>query len=304
VTSPASSSHAPQHHDASRPRLPAFSTTSGRAHFVLRRLHSLAGAVFGAYIVVHLAVNASGLSPLAYQMNVDRIHSLEPSLPFIEIAAIFAPLLLHMLYGIYVAWFGVKYNTTQYNYGGNLRYALQRWTSLILVLFILFHIATLHKWGFHLVYRITHLRALEDYSTMGLFNPRNVAFQTTVRGIRYFWNDQSPANPGNIAVMAFYLLGVWSAVFHFANGMWTGAIAWGLTVTANAQRRWGHICLMLGIALFIIGTAAWAAFTIAPAAQGNVDRWDYYTHTLPDESEPSLDPPSPQPPLVPPASRP
>jgi succinate dehydrogenase / fumarate reductase cytochrome b subunit len=254
---------------------------------MIRRLHSLAGVVFGGYIVVHLAVNASGFSPRVYQLNVDRIHSLEPTLPLIEIAAIFAPLLLHMLYGVYIAWFGVKYNTMKYNYGGNVRYTLQRWTSVILVVFILFHIATLHKWGFHLVYQITHLKALEGYAAMGLFNAHNQAFQTTVEGIRYCWNDQSPANPGNIAVMALYLLGVWAAVFHCINGMWTGAIAWGLTVTANAQRRWGHVCLALGIALFVVGTAAWAAFTIAPAAQGNLSRWDNSTLTLPTESAPA-----------------
>jgi len=267
--------------------LPAFSTTPGRIHFLLRRIHSLAGISFGGYIVVHLAVNASGWSPRAYQLNVDKIHSLEPALPFIEIATIFSPLLLHMLYGIYIAWFGVKYNTMKYNYGGNLRYTLQRWTAVILLLFVAFHIATLHKWGFHLVYQITHLQALESYATTGLFHAHNQAFQSTVGGIRNFWNAQSPTNPGNILVMAFYLLGVWSAVFHFANGLWTAAIAWGLTVTANAQRRWGHVCLMLGVAMFVIGTAAWAAFTIAPDAQGDTSRFNTLTHTLPVEASPT-----------------
>jgi succinate dehydrogenase / fumarate reductase, cytochrome b subunit len=302
VTSPVSASHPPLHHEPPQP--PAFSTTSGRVHFVIRRLHSLAGAIFGGYIVVHLAVNAAGLSPLAYQLNVDRIHSLEPALPFIEIVAIFSPLLLHMLYGIYIAWFGVKYNTLQYSYGGNIRYTLQRWTSVILTVFILFHIATLHKWGFHLVYQMTHMKALEGYATMGLFNARNVAFQTTVRGIRYFWNDQSPTNPGNVAVMALYLLGVWSAVFHFANGMWTGAIAWGLTVTANAQRRWGHLCLAFGIVMFIIGTLAWAAFTIAPDVRGDLNRWNIITHTLPDEPDSWLSPTATAPTALPAASHP
>jgi succinate dehydrogenase / fumarate reductase, cytochrome b subunit len=99
VNSVTPSNHPPLHHESPNP-LPAYSTTAGHVHFVIRRLHSLAGVAFGGYIVVHLAVNASGLSPRAFQLNVDRIHSLEPALPFIEIATIFSPLLLHMLYGI------------------------------------------------------------------------------------------------------------------------------------------------------------------------------------------------------------
>ena len=272
------------HHKAEKPTIPAFSTTPGRFHFLLRRVHSLAGVAFGGYIVVHLAVNASGFSPRAYQLNVDKIHSLEPNLAFIEIATIFSPLLLHMLYGIYIAWFGIQYNTLQYNYGGNIRYLLQRITSIILLLFVAFHIATLHKWGFHLVYQITHAPALSAYAARGLFNDQNQAFQSTVRGIRYYWNAESPTNPGNLLVMAFYLLGVWSAVFHFANGLWTAAIAWGLTVTANAQRRWGHVCLACGLAMFLVGTLAWAAFTLAPAAQGDTGRWNNITHTLPEKA--------------------
>ncbi len=117
-----------------------------------------------------------------------------------------------------------------------------------------------------------------------MFKAHNQAFQSTVGGIHLFFNYDQPWGPGNVLVMAFYLLGVWSATFHFANGLWTSAIAWGLTVTANAQRRWGHVCLGFGIALTIVGTIAWGAFTIAPAAQGDLGRWDSATHTLPDEN--------------------
>jgi succinate dehydrogenase / fumarate reductase cytochrome b subunit len=267
-----------------QPGPPSYAQTPGLRHFWLRRVHSLLGLAFGAYITVHLIVNATGLVPRDYQMNVDKIHSLEPMLPFIEIATIFIPLLVHALYGIYIAYAGVKFNTTKYNYGGNVRYTLQRWTAVLLLAFIAFHIATLHKWGFHLVYQITHLPALKGYEEMGLFNAHNQAFQSTVSGIRYFWNDENPWNAGNVAVMAFYLLGVWSAVFHWANGLWTSAIAWGLTVTAASQRRWGHVCLAFGIVMMVVGTMAWSAFTIAPAARGDLNRWDESTHTLPEDS--------------------
>ena len=47
----------------------------------------------------------------------------------------------------------------------------------------------------------------------------------------------------------FYLVCVLGLVFHFANGLWTAAITWGLTLSVEAQRRWGFICAALGLAL-------------------------------------------------------
>ena len=45
--------------------------------------------------------------------------------------------------------------------------------------------------------------------------------------------------------------------------------------------------ILLSLALFFVGTAAWAAFTIAPDARGNTGRWDGVTHTLPDTDSPT-----------------
>ncbi len=271
-------------HEAEKAGEKTYGTAPGKRHFVIRRLHSLMGLVFGGYITVHLVVNATGLWPRAYQENVDHIHSLEPMLPLIEILTIFLPLLIHALYGIYITKAGVKFNTTKYAYGGNIRYTLQRWAGVVLLLFIAFHIATLHRWGFAGIYGLTHWSALSGYAGGGLFNAHNQAFQSTVTGIQRYWNYEDIWTFGNICVMGFYLLGVWSATFHFANGLWTSAIAWGLTITEKAQRRWGHVCLGFGIVLTIVGTVAWASFTIVPAAQGDLGRWDAATQTLPDNS--------------------
>jgi len=57
-------------------------------------------------------------------------------------------------------------------------------------------------------------------------------------------------------VAIFYFLGVTLLVFHFANGLWTAAITWGLTVSEHAQKRWGVVCFGLGVALM---GAAWSA---------------------------------------------
>jgi succinate dehydrogenase / fumarate reductase cytochrome b subunit len=269
-----------------------YGTPPGRFHFMIRRLHSATGLVFGGYIVAHLLVNATGLSPAMYQGNVDHIHSLEPMLWLVELTVIFIPLLIHMLYGIYIVKAGVKFNSTKYPYGGNIRYTLQRWTAVILLLFIAFHVGTMHKWGLAGIRDITekvhplpvNANGLVDVGRFDALNKFSAwcdrwggqfqagegqAFTTTAMGIRrYFYDAASPGHIGalNWAVIGFYLLGIWSACFHLANGLWTSAIAWGLTVTRNSQRRWGHVCLFVGIVVTILGTIAWYAFTFAPDA--------------------------------------
>ena len=43
------------------------------------------------------------------------------------------------------------------------------------------------------------------------------------------------------------LLVIGTIVFHFANGLWSAAITWGLTVSHASQARWGYACAALGI---------------------------------------------------------
>ena len=58
----------------------------------------------------------------------------------------------------------------------------------------------------------------------------------------------------------FYLVSVLALVFHFANGLWTAAITWGLTVSEPAQRRWGWVCAAVGLGLAGLGAAAVLGF--------------------------------------------
>src|SRR3954453_12482864 len=77
----------------------------GRHHFLLRRLHSLTGIVFGGYLVVHLIINATlvqGVRPHdVYGEQVAKIHSL-PFLPAIEWTFIYLPILFHTVYGVFL----------------------------------------------------------------------------------------------------------------------------------------------------------------------------------------------------------
>ncbi|MCL2639644.1 MAG: hypothetical protein FWD53_02250, partial [Phycisphaerales bacterium] len=141
------------------------------------------------------------------------------------------------IYGLYITknWggAGTKYNSLKYPYASNIRYTLQRWAGIILVLFIAYHVITLHRWG------------------LAKFNPHNRAYQSTAAALQI-----------NLFITLFYLLGIWAAVFHFANGLWSSAIVWGLTTTTSAQKRWGKLCCLFGISLLLLATIAWTAFAI------------------------------------------
>ena len=59
-----------------------------------------------------------------------------------------------------------------------------------------------------------------------------------------------------VVVSAAYMIGVSGLVFHLANGLWTAAITWGVTLSAKAQQRWGFVCAGLGVGLMGL---AWSA---------------------------------------------
>jgi succinate dehydrogenase / fumarate reductase cytochrome b subunit len=59
---------------------------------------------------------------------------------------------------------------------------------------------------------------------------------------------------------AFYLLGIVSATFHLANGIWSFSIVWGLTVGPRAQRRMMWVSAAVFLILSFIGIRSIEAF--------------------------------------------
>lgn len=241
-----------------------------RHHFLLRRLHSLTGIIpVGAFLIAHLTTNSSivwgmldrGKSEYAhagaatFQHEVNFIHSL-PFLLLIEIGGLWLPIAFHSLLGLYYAMSG-RSNVGRYGYGGNVRYSLQRISGYVGVLFIFYHVATL-RWGWRLPF------------SSG-FNAEAAA-STTALALR---GGVEQIGAGGVLVGLFYLLGASLLVFHFANGLWTAAITWGLTVSAGAQRRWGYLCTAVGVAMMGMTWAATAGFVLldvetARAAEAHV----------------------------------
>lgn len=219
-------------------------------HFLLRRLHSLAGIFpIGFFLFPHLTTNSSIVWGLAgnseyghagvatFQHEVNFIHSM-PALLLVEIFGLWLPIAFHAILGVYFARTG-KPNLKQYKYQDNWRYSLQRISGYIGVLFIFMHVASL-RWGW------------EFGGIMPGFDPHHAASTTA-----YHFQEGRLG----LFVPLFYLVCVTALVFHFANGLWTAAITWGLTITEAAQQRWGYVCAAVGFGLAAAGVTAVVGFT-------------------------------------------
>ena len=207
----------------------------GRQHFLLRRLHSLTGIVFGGYLVVHLIVNATLIQGGVgendvYQLQVNKIHDL-PFLWAIEWAFIFLPIIYHTIYGIWITLTGQP-NVGAYGYAKNWFYLLQRISAIIIVAFMIFH--------------VLGMKGLFGHTLA--FDPEHAASSAAAH-MHSSW----------VVAWLVYPIGIIAACYHLANGFWTAAITWGLTVSNGAQRRWGFVCAGVFVLTLVCGFLALAA---------------------------------------------
>jgi succinate dehydrogenase cytochrome b subunit len=194
--------------------------------------------MFGGYLIVHLVVNATiaqGTDPegiASYQTQVDKIHSL-PFLEAVEWSAIFIPFLFHAFYGLYIAVTG-RPNVGNYPFTKNVYYLLQRISAVIVLAFVFFHVLSL-KFG--------------AFGTALQFDAHGNAMTSIHTHMTYAW----------WMAALVYPIGILAATYHTANGFWTAAITWGLTVSSASQKRFGLICTGLFVVLTVFGLVALAA---------------------------------------------
>ena len=208
-----------------------------RNYFLIRRLHSLCGIVpIGAFLIFHLSANASVLlGPEVFEKNVEPIGAMPlPLLVPLEMTFIFLPLAFHAILGV-VIWRTAQNNVSAYHYPSNVRYVLQRITGIIALVFILFHVWSLHWLGAWLC---------------GGWYDHTRAFDSTVQTIERWW-----------FVRPLYALGITCSVYHLANGVWTSLITWGITTGPNAQRKAGYVCAVFGVILGLVGLGALRGFS-------------------------------------------
>ncbi|KMK74605.1 succinate dehydrogenase cytochrome b558 subunit [Alkalihalobacillus pseudalcaliphilus] len=201
---------------------------AGNQEYFNRRLHSLLGIIpIGIFLVMHLSINYFATRG-AESFN-QAAHFME-NLPFryaMEIFIIFLPILYHGIYGIYIA-FTAKNNIQRYGTFRNWMFALQRFTGVFLLIFITWHV----------------------YETR---------FQAALGNAEVNYNMMADILSSPF-MLVFYIVGVISATFHLANGLWSFLVSWGITVTPRSQRIATYATIALFLALTYVGLSATFAF--------------------------------------------
>lgn len=192
-------------------------------HFLIRKIHSLLGIIpIGIFFTEHMVVNAMAMSGIeTWEKAAQAVHNM-PLKTVLEILFIFLPLAFHGIYGLYIA-FGAKNNATKYNYTHSWMFYLQRITAFILFAFIIWHVL--------------------DLKAFDIWGPEGPG---ALMG-------QYLANPINVILLA---IGATAGALHFANGLWTFLISWGITIGPKAQSKTWKVCILLfiGYCIFALGS--------------------------------------------------
>ncbi len=196
-------------------------------NFWLHRIHSLSGVVpIGGFIAFHFYENYAATRGAEHYNEVAHALQVMPFSLALELAVIIVPILFHGIYGLFVT---ATASPNAKSYRRNWLYNLQRVTGVILFAYILFHLWT------------TRFVNLADHESVNLF--------ATMQGVVH--------NPW---LLAFTILGILSATFHLANGLWSFCIVWGITVSPRSQRLMEYVSVVVFAVLSYIGVRAIFAF--------------------------------------------
>ena len=195
--------------------------------YTFRKWHSLMGVIpVGVFLTQHLIVNNFATRGAEAFIKAAGFMELLPFRYALEIFIIFLPILYHAIYGLYIA-FTAKNNAVSYGYFRNWMFVFQRISGIVTLIFISWHV-----WE-------TRIQAM-----LG-------------KEVNY---DMMADILNNPAMFAFYLVGVVSTIFHFANGLWTFCISWGITVSPRSQRISTYVTLAIFLGLSYVGVSALLAF--------------------------------------------
>jgi succinate dehydrogenase / fumarate reductase, cytochrome b subunit len=200
---------------------------AGNREFVNRRLHSLLGVIpIGLFVTQHLVVNhfVTG-GPESFNKAAGFMGNL-PFKIILETVLIYLPLLYHAIYGLYIAFTGTS-NVNRFGTFRNWMYMLQRITGVLTLIFIAWHV-----WQ-------TRVAA---------------AFGTEVN---YDMMHDILSSP---FMFGFYLIGILSAIFHFANGLWSFLVSWGITVSPRSQKITTYVTIGVFVILSLISIQTLIAF--------------------------------------------
>ena len=196
--------------------------------FFWRKLHSLSGILpLGIFLMVHMFINSlATLGQGDFNRGVSLLHSI-PYLWFLELVVIFIPILYHALYGIWIVYL-TRNNLENYRYFRNWLFYLQRVSAIITMLFVTWHVVVLRF-------------------SEGLIN-RKMDFEFVSTALN------------QPLILILYLFGLLASFGHFANGLWSFLVSWGVTVGEQAQITAAYACFAVFIILTAVGINALLAF--------------------------------------------
>ncbi|ADC87825.1 succinate dehydrogenase, cytochrome b556 subunit [Staphylococcus lugdunensis] len=196
--------------------------------FYLRRVHSLLGIIpIGAFLVVHLMVNHQATQGAEAFNKASMFMESLPFLIIVEFLFIYIPILYHGLYGIHIA-FTAKENIGHYSIFRNWMFALQRVTGVITFIFIFVHL-----WQTRLQKAFFGKEVNYDMMHQTLQHP--------------LW-------------AIIYMICIVAVVFHFANGIWSFLVTWGILQSKKSQQVFTWVSLIVFLILSYIGVSAIVAF--------------------------------------------
>jgi succinate dehydrogenase / fumarate reductase, cytochrome b subunit len=200
---------------------------AGNREFFNRRLHSLLGVIpVGLFLMQHMVVNQFVTrGPEAFNEAAKFMEHL-PFRYLLETFVIFLPLLFHAIYGLYIA-FTAKNNASRFGFFRNWMFLLQRVTGVITLIFI-----TWHVW---------ETRVAAAFGAEVNFDMMNNILSNPFM----FW---------------FYVIGVVSTTFHFANGLWSFLVSWGITVTPRSQVISTYVTIVIFVATSFVFVRTLFAF--------------------------------------------
>ncbi|HEY1067035.1 MAG TPA: hypothetical protein VGE52_13020, partial [Pirellulales bacterium] len=118
----------------------------------------------------------------------------------------------------------------------NIRYTLQRVTGIIAFIFLVTHFMHMHHYG-------AVINPIVGENVGGQFDPEHAAASASA-ALSPVW------------LKALYAIGLLACVFHFANGIWTMGITWGVWVTPAAQAKANYLAIAVGLLLAFFGLAS------------------------------------------------
>ncbi|UFT97972.1 succinate dehydrogenase cytochrome b558 subunit [Radiobacillus kanasensis] len=203
---------------------------SEKREFFYRRLHSLLGVVpVGVFLIVHLTVNH--FAAYGEESFNNAVHFME-SLPFLillQLLIIYLPIIFHAVLGVYIA-LTARNNAKRYGFLRNWLFLFQRISGIITLIFLVWHV-----WETRIAAALGNTEISFDMMEDVFSNPFMI------------W---------------FYIIGLLSTTFHFANGLWSFLVSWGIIVSPRSQQITTYVTIIVFIALSYMGIRSILAFAM------------------------------------------